>query len=63
MWAALERAPIRIASPGVVLGLDWPAALALAQAFGAAPDQAVELLAAGEDGLLDALKGEPEDDG
>lgn len=61
MWAALERAPIRIAPPSVVLGLAWPAALALAEAFGAERGLAVELLAAGEDGLLEALKGEAED--
>lgn len=61
MWAALERAPLRVVPPGIVLGLDWPAALALAEAFGAECGLAAEFLAAGEDGLLDALKGEAED--
>ena len=41
---------------GVVLGLDWAGALALAQAFGADADEAADLLAAGEEGLLAGLK-------
>ncbi len=56
VWQALERTPLRFTGRGVVLGLDWAGALALAQAFGAGADDAADLLAAGEDGLLEALK-------
>lgn len=54
--AVIEQAPRRYGPTGDVVGIEWPAALEIADALGLAPREiAIDYIGAGELGLLEGL--------